>query len=101
MLDLAVVGKDEFTLGFQLAGIKDIVTIKEGEGEKIMELLHSEVGIVMVDATSFEELDDFDKMQLEDAIKPVFVVMSAEESDHNLRRMIKKSIGVDVWEKGN
>lgn len=100
MLELAVVGKSEFTMGFRLAGIKKVYDT-EKDAEKVINHMmdKKEVGVVILDKEAFDTLDEFGKQKVEDAINPVFVVLSEEESDNNLRRMIKKSIGVDVWGK--
>ncbi len=100
MLELAIVGRPEFTLGFQLSGVKKVFNVDNAH-EVIQELIEGkhDVGVVVIDQASFDDLDRFEQTELEDSIKPVFVVMSEEESDKNLQRMIKKSIGVDVWEK--
>lgn len=99
MLEIAVVGGSEFTLGFQLAGIRKTFDVEEEPINKIMELMKDgDVGIIVVDKKTMDKIDRFDREDLERSVKPVVITLSTEESDENLRWVIKKSIGVDLWE---
>ncbi len=93
-------GTEAFTLGFQLAGIRKVVNIydKSEAFDKIWELKDDKgIGIVIVDEKVMEMLDDDDRNDIEESIQPVFVTVSEKSSAENLRKLIIKSIGVDLW----
>jgi len=107
-MDLGVVGGSEFTLGFMLAGIKKIFTLETNkeetkeaakiEAEKIIENLLSqkETGIIIIDDHFLHALDERMREKVERSVRPVFVPVSTEASQETLRKMIIKSIGVDL-----
>ncbi|MCP3682524.1 MAG: V-type ATP synthase subunit F [bacterium] len=99
-MELAIVGGEDFALGFQLAGVTKTFSVEDQPIKKIKELMNdNEVGIIVVDKKTMEKIDRFDREDLERSVKPVVMTLSTEESDENLRWVIKKSIGVDLWEK--
>ena len=57
-MEIAVIGSDEFTLGFRLAGIRRVfVANSENYQEKILEALsQSTIGILAVDAKDLDNL---------------------------------------------
>jgi V/A-type H+/Na+-transporting ATPase subunit F len=93
-MELAVIGKSEFTLGFRLSGIKKVVDIKKEE-EVIKMLNDGGLGIVITDQETFDGLNDNLKEDVINSIKPVFVVVSARPQEE-LRKIIIRSIGVDL-----
>ncbi len=103
-MDVAVFGGSEFTLGFMLAGIKNVVTIEEKEDaraaqaeKKLDELLaEKETGIVIIDDHLLKQMDERTREKVERSVRPVFVPLSTEASQETLRKMIIKSIGVDL-----
>ncbi|MBI1969981.1 V-type ATP synthase subunit F [Candidatus Woesearchaeota archaeon] len=101
MLEVAVIGSSEFVLGFQLAGVKRIIELEEKENpeKKIMELKQDPaIGIIITDARTMEKLNEYRREEIQASVKPVVVVLSIEaEAQDALRKMILKSIGVDLW----
>ena len=92
MKSIAVMGESEFTLGFRLAGIRDVIT-KDG----IENVLASrEIGIVIIDQTTFDSFDERVQEELTASLQPVFVVLAEEHNQDALRKMIVQSIGVDL-----
>ena len=55
------------------------------------------MSIVVVEDKILESLDIQDRIDIEDSVDPVFIPLSTEVKQDSLRRMIKKSIGVDLW----
>ena len=98
-MDIAIVGTQEFTLGFQLAGIDSLFN-PEGEEEMISvfkSLLNSKsVGIVVVDSTILSTLPERLRDQLSASVSPTVLGIGTEE-DTTLRDTIRKAIGVDLW----
>ena len=100
MLDIAVIGTPEFTLGFKLTGVTKTFEPDDRPERTFAELAKNDtLGVVIADETLFSMLPEHIQEELQDMVKPTFVVVSAKASQDNLRRMIRKSIGVDLWEK--
>jgi len=97
-MELAVIGNEEFVLGFQLAGIRNTFKIGKDPLKDIQELQKKEnIGIVVIEENVLEQLDPHDRDDIEDSISPVFVPLSEVAEQEMLRKLIKKSIGVDLW----
>jgi V/A-type H+/Na+-transporting ATPase subunit F len=100
MFKMAAFGTEEFAMGFQLAGIKEIIVAADDPKDQICELIKSnDIGIVIIDEDTTNKLDEYLRHDIEDSVKPVFIMLSEKAEDESLRRMIRKSIGVDLWEK--
>ena len=98
-MELAVIGSQEFVLGFQLSGIRKTFEIGKEPLKEINELRkRKEIGVVVIEEKILEKLDANDRHEIEDSIAPVFVPLSEIAEQESLRRLIKKSIGVDLWE---
>ena len=98
-MELAVLGSQEFTLGFQLAGISNIFN-PETEDEMVSQLrslLNSkDVGIIVIDSAIMATLPERLKYQLSASVTPTVLGIGTEE-DTTLRDTIRKAIGVDLW----
>lgn len=98
-MELSVVGSQEFTLGFQLAGISNIFN-PETEDEmasQLRSLLNSkDVGIIVIDSAIMATLPERLKYQLSASVTPTVLGIGTEE-DTTLRDTIRKAIGVDLW----
>ena len=96
-MELAVIGKEDFCLGFSLAGVRNILET-ESPAEALRKVSEdSGVGVVVFDESLMEKLDEFERARLEASIRPVFVMLSLKEESDALKKMIKKSIGVELW----
>lgn len=96
-MEIAVIGSSKFTLGFRLAGINRIYE----PSEKVMDTIEKikqdkEIGIVIVDDETIFGLKDHERYGIDRSVKPVFIIMSENASQDNLRRLIIKAIGIDV-----
>ncbi|MBI2129665.1 hypothetical protein HYU07_05480 [Candidatus Woesearchaeota archaeon] len=100
MAQISAIGTSEFVSGFQLAGVKKIIEARKDPMNQIRELAQDkEMSIVVIDEKTLNSLESHDRVFVEDCIKPVFVPLSMEAAQENLKRLIKKSIGVDLWKK--
>ncbi len=98
MVKIAVYGSNEFVVGFQLAGIKDIVEISSNIFNDLKNLKQKkDIGIVVVDEKMMEKLEPHQRFEIEASVEPVFIPLSTTAEQDSLRRLIKKSIGVDLW----
>ena len=97
--DIAVVGTPEFTLGFRLAGIKNVVDSSQPEASLGKFLGNQQIGIVIIDEETMRKLDDDTREQVVASISPVFVVVGKVAAQDELRKMIIQSIGVDLMKE--
>ena len=98
MVKTAVLGSNEFIVGFQLAGIKDILEVSDAPMKDIINLKNKkEHGVVIIEEKIMENLDKHDRVEVEDSVDPVFIPVSTKVEQDSLKRLIKKSIGVDLW----
>ena len=98
MVNIAVLGNDEFIVGFQLAGIKDIIQATNNPFNDIQEIKkRKEIGIVVLDEKIVEALDAGQKQEIENSVEPVFITLSTKSEQESLKRLIKKSIGIELW----
>lgn len=101
-MELAVVGPENFVLGFALSGIKSIFEVdNQDEAERCVEKIieNKQIGIMIIDEKTAECLDERMREKLMVSVSPVVVTLSTQSSQDELRRMIIKSIGIDVWKE--
>ena len=95
---MSVLGSNEFVVGFQLAGIKDTIEVSNNPMNDINKLkTQKEAGVVVVEEKILEGLDKHQKLEVEDSVDPVFIPVSTKVEQDSLKRLIKKSVGVDLW----
>ncbi|OYT34112.1 MAG: hypothetical protein B6U87_02540 [Candidatus Aenigmarchaeota archaeon ex4484_52] len=100
MYNIATIGNEKFTIGFNLCGIKDSFEVStQQEANKITRQLlnNKQIGLVIIEAEIFNKLRPDVKNKLLTSVSPMFIVLSeGEKRDDSLRLMIKKAIGVDL-----
>ncbi len=96
-MEIAVIGSDEFTLGFRLAGVKTVfVADQTNYQEKMQEAMSdANVGILAVNADDLQYLPNNYRIRIMDSIQPVVVPVGGDQSD--LREKVRKVIGVDLF----
>ena len=97
-MEIAVVGNDEFVTGFALAGVKNTFSAErnlEKEVEKVLQL--KEIGILIMEQDQFNSMNNKTKKMLEKMVKPVLITISDKGRETDIRDMIKRTIGVDLW----
>ena len=96
-MEIAVIGNDEFVLGFRLAGIRRVfVADKDNYQEKMLEAMSQpNIGILAVDAKDLDYLSTVYRHKVMDSIHPVVVPVGGDQSD--LREKVKRAIGVDLY----
>ena len=98
MVKTAVLGSNEFNVGFQLAGNKEIMEVSNNPIKDINNFKNNkEVGIVVIEEKIMEGLEKHERIEVEDSVDPVFIPISTKVEQDSLKRLIKKSIGVDLW----
>jgi len=98
---IAIVGTDEFCLGFRLAGVKRTeVTDREGFGPRLDKVLaDKEVGIIVVSGGDLAALPPSARRRALDSIDPV-VIQVGEAGEDDLREKVKRAIGIDLYREG-
>lgn len=100
---IGVIGPEEFVLGFQLAGVRDVVATKDADGfrdavdDVLAKRKMNEVGILIVDAKDVESLPPTTRRKIADTLEPVVVQMGGQGGD--LREKVKRAIGIDVYKE--
>ncbi|MBQ8179032.1 MAG: V-type ATP synthase subunit F [Candidatus Methanomethylophilaceae archaeon] len=96
-MEIAVIGNDEFVLGFRLAGIRRVfVANSENYQEKMLEAMSQPtIGILAVDAKDLDNLSYQLRQKVMDSIQPVVVPVGGDDGD--LREKVKRAIGVDLY----
>lgn len=96
-MDIAVLGNDEFVLGFRLAGVKRVYTATEPEFEgRVLELIaDSSIGVLVMNSSDLDGLGPVARRKVLESIAPVVVPVGKGEGD--LREKVKRAIGVDLY----
>lgn len=96
-MEFAVLGSDEFVLGFRLAGVRRVFAVKPADYEnKLLELLEEpSIGILALNATDLSKVSPSSRKRAAESISPVVVPVGGEEGD--LREKVKRAIGVDLY----
>ena len=96
-MEIAVIGSDEFVLGFRLAGIRRVfVANPDNYQEKMLEAMSQpSIGILAVDAKDLDNLSFTVRHRVMDSIQPVVVPVGGDQRD--LREKVKRAIGVDLY----
>ena len=105
-MEIAIIGERDFTIGFQLCGIKNITNIEESDYSEFNSVFmqtieNAEVGIIVVNEGYYQKVPVQIRKKLEKLVSPVVVTLSDEESAGgvDLRNLIKRSLGVDLWKE--
>ena len=96
-MEVAVVGSEEFVVGFRLAGVKKVYGVP---GEKLVETLlkvleDDDVGILAVHTTDLESLPQQLRTRMMASVDPVVIPVGEEEGD--MRDKVRRAIGIDLY----
>ncbi len=96
-MQIAVIGSEEFVLGFRLAGLRRVfVADKDNYQDTITNAMSDrDIGILAVDDKDLAYLPANVRAKVMDSIQPVVVPVGGDESD--LREKVKRAIGVDLY----
>ena len=98
MVKIASAGSNEFVVGFQLAGIKDSFELAKEPFNQLKELKSKkDFGIIIVEEKIMENFEQHQRLEIEDSVDPLFIPVSEKVEQDSLRRLIKRSVGVDLW----
>ncbi len=99
-MDIAVIGNEEFVLGFRLAGLRRVfVAHADDYKQKIEEAMSDpEIGILAVDSKDLVNLPPQIRTKVSDSIQPVVVPVGGGGVT-DLREKVKRAIGVDLYKE--
>lgn len=97
-MELAVVGRDDFVLGFRLAGVRKTYSVDpEGFEAKVTEVVDDpEVGILVVSTDDLQRLSHGTRRRLETVSRPVVIAVGSQQEE-DLRAKVKRAIGIDLF----
>lgn len=101
---ITALGENYFTLGFTLAGVHDVFTMKQGTEQKLVELIDSKAySVIFISEKLAAQLDWRLKKKIENLAYPVIVPLpdiTAESNEAaNIRALIKRALGFDMITK--
>jgi V/A-type H+-transporting ATPase subunit F len=98
-MEIAVVGKSDFVLGFRLAGIRKTFDATSSDIEsRIQDILNDKtVGILVIHNDDMKKLSLQMQKTLDDSIEPTVISIGGKGESTNLRDKIKQAVGVDLW----
>lgn len=96
-MEIAVIGSEDFVLGFRLAGLRHVfVSTPENYGEVMKKAMSDpNIGILAADGKDIDMLPSNVRTKVLDSIQPVVVPVGRGETD--LREKVKRAIGVDLY----
>lgn len=94
--EIAVIGGDQFAVGFELAGVREIHDASNYQ-EDIQELVErDDIGIIVTERHLLDELPGRIRSEIESSVEPVVVPLSQDAENSNLQEQIRKVIGADI-----
>ena len=94
--EIAVIGSEEFTLGFKLAGVKKSF-VPDDFDEKIGELLEREdLGIIVAEENMISKASKKTRSMIDGSVDPIVIGLSEEAESERLQQKIKRAIGADI-----
>ena len=99
MVEIAVVGENEFNLGFRLAGVRNVFEVSKTDIEKTIDHIFNtkSIGCIIMSQPCMAWLDEEMQNKLVASVMPVTVVIGEEDKMDSLKNAIKKAVGVDLW----
>ena len=98
-MDIVAVGYEHFVTGFNIAGVNNTYIVEEDTANKVMEkVISGDTAVVITNKTVYDMLNSRMKEIVDTTVKPTFVILSHDVgAEENLRMMIKRSLGIDLW----
>lgn len=96
-MEIAVVGSEDFVVGFRLAGIRKVYGVSPDKlQETILQLVQEkEVGILAVHTKDLEKLPQQLRDRLMASVEPVVIPVGEEEGD--IRDKVRRAMGIDLY----
>lgn len=96
-MEIAVVGSEEFVVGFRLAGIRKVYGVTQ---DKLLETIvkamdEPEVGILAVHQDDLQKLPPQLRAKMMESVDPVVIPVGLEEGD--MRDKVRRAMGIDLY----
>lgn len=98
-MDIAVIGKGDFVVGFRLAGIRktyEVRSDKELEERVRQCMTDRNLGVIVLNADDMKKLPPGLQKTVDESVEPTFIAIGGRE-ESGLREKIRRAIGVDLW----
>jgi V/A-type H+-transporting ATPase subunit F len=98
-MDIAIIGKSDFIVGFRLAGIRKTFDVNDDKelDERIRQCLDDKnIGIIVLHAGDLKKLSTGMQRTVDESVEPTFIAIGGTE-ESGLREKIRRAIGVDLW----
>jgi V/A-type H+-transporting ATPase subunit F len=98
-MEIAVIGRNDFIVGFRLSGIRKIYGVKDDKDleDQIKKCFSDkDIGIVVLHADDIKKLPAGLQKTIDESVEPTFIAIGGRE-ESGLRDKIKRAIGVDLW----
>ena len=101
--EIAVVGSQEFTTGFRLAGVRKFANVPEEEKPQELDaaiedlLADDDVGIVVLHDDDLQHLSREVRQSFQESVDPATVTLGGGAGS-GLREKIKRAIGIDLMD---
>ncbi len=97
-MEIAVVGTDNFVTGFRLAGVKNTFAVENSFDDTMEKVLENKnFGVIVIEQEEMNKMNMKTKRILEKLITPVLITLSSKGKETDLRELIKRTVGVDLW----
>ena len=99
-MDIAVIGNEDFVLGFRLAGLRRVFVAGADNYQQVITEAMSdpEIGILAVDSKDLVNLTPQMRAKVTDSIQPVIVPVGGGGVT-DMREKVKRAIGVDLYKE--
>src|SRR4030042_5277461 len=96
-MEIAVVGSEEFVVGFRLAGIRKVYGVTPDRLlETIVKVMDEpEVGILAVHQDDLQKLPPQLRAKMMESVDPVVIPVGLEEGD--MRDKVRRAMGIDLY----
>lgn len=97
-MEIAVVGSENFVIGFRLAGVRKTHPTPLEEMERVVEetIEDKDVGILVLKSDEMSHLSLGLQRRLRTLPRPVVVAVGGKEEE-DLREKVKRAIGIDLF----
>ena len=93
---IGVIGDEEFTLGFKLAGVQKTFSNENYEETIEQAIKRDDIGILVAEQSDLEKLPGRVRKNVEESVDPVVVTLSETAESSGLQEKIRRVIGVDI-----
>ncbi|UPM42086.1 V-type ATP synthase subunit F [Halocatena salina] len=103
--EIGVIGSQEFTTGFRLAGVRRFETVpeeqkSEGLDDAVETMVNDEdIGIIVMHDEDLSYLSRQLRTEVETSVDPVLVTLGGGAGSGGLREQIKRAIGIDLMDE--